>query len=66
MDLTRSAVKSWWDLFAPAYACEARGFIDCIRADREPVVTGFDGMQAVKVVNAGNRSIVERRPVRLD
>jgi len=66
MDLTSSAVKSWWDLFAPAYACEARGFIDCIRADREPVVTGFDGLQAVKVVNAGNRSIVERRPVRLD
>jgi myo-inositol 2-dehydrogenase/D-chiro-inositol 1-dehydrogenase/scyllo-inositol 2-dehydrogenase (NAD+) len=59
-------VRSWQDLFTEAYAAEDADFIQCILEDREPRVTGKDGLEAVRVVNAGNRSIGERRPVRLE
>lgn len=58
-------VQSWRDLFAEAYVAEAIEFIDAIRQDRPPRVGGADGLAAVRVVEAGNRSIRERRPVNL-
>ena len=59
-------VKSWRTLFTEAYAAEDRDFVDCILDDRPPIVRGIDGRMAVAVVNAGNRSIVERAPVRVE
>jgi len=59
-------VKSWRTLFTEAYAAEDRDFVDCILEDRPPRVRGIDGRMAVAVVNAGNRSIVERAPVRVE
>jgi myo-inositol 2-dehydrogenase/D-chiro-inositol 1-dehydrogenase/scyllo-inositol 2-dehydrogenase (NAD+) len=55
----------WRERFRQAYLAEDREFVRCIREDRPPAVTGHDGRMAVAVVNAGNRSIVERRPVKL-
>jgi myo-inositol 2-dehydrogenase/D-chiro-inositol 1-dehydrogenase/scyllo-inositol 2-dehydrogenase (NAD+) len=59
-------VKSWRTLFTEAYAAEDQDFVDCILEDREPRVRGIDGRMAVAVVNAGNRSIAERTPVRVE
>jgi predicted dehydrogenase len=59
-------VKSWRTLFTEAYAAEDQDFVDCILEDRPPIVRGIDGRMAVAVVNAGNRSIVERAPVRVE
>src|SRR5271157_1213970 len=59
-------VKSWRTLFTEAYAAEDQDFVDCILEDRPPRVRGIDGRMAVAVVNAGNRSIVERAPVRVE
>jgi predicted dehydrogenase len=59
-------VKSWRTLFTDAYEAEDQDFVDCIREDRPPRVGGMDGRMAVAVVNAGNRSIVERTPVRVE
>ena len=59
-------VKSWRTLFTDAYEAEDQDFVDCIREDRPPRVTGRDGRMAVAVVNAGNRSIVDRTPVRVE
>lgn len=56
-------VESWRQLFKEAYLNEDRAFINCILEDAEPKVTGEDGKMAVKVVNAGNISIVEKRMV---
>jgi predicted dehydrogenase len=56
-------VESWRSLFLDAYRAEDRSFIECIRNDTTPEVTGYDGMQAVEVVNAGNRSIETGLPV---
>lgn len=64
--VSAAAVKSWRNLFTEAYAKEDEDFIRSILEDRPPKVTGNDGLMAVKVVNAGNRSILERRPVSLD
>jgi myo-inositol 2-dehydrogenase/D-chiro-inositol 1-dehydrogenase/scyllo-inositol 2-dehydrogenase (NAD+) len=57
--------KSWQALFADAYRAEDEDFIRCILEDRPPRVTGLDGKRAVEVVNAGNQSIKEGRPVTL-
>lgn len=58
-------VKSWQNLFLDAYKLEDLKFIESIREDKTPEVTGTDGLEAVKVVNAGNTSIIEKRPVQL-
>jgi myo-inositol 2-dehydrogenase/D-chiro-inositol 1-dehydrogenase/scyllo-inositol 2-dehydrogenase (NAD+) len=62
---TTPIVHSWMDLFLDAYRAEDEDFVRCILDDRRPRAGGRDGKAAVMVVNAGNRSIVERRPVRL-
>jgi len=40
-------------------------FVDCILANREPVATGFDGLQATKVIVAMERSANIGAPVEL-
>jgi myo-inositol 2-dehydrogenase/D-chiro-inositol 1-dehydrogenase/scyllo-inositol 2-dehydrogenase (NAD+) len=59
------AVPSWRNLFQEAYLLEDQAFVDAIRNDQEPPVTGFDGQMAVAVVLAGNESIRTGKPVRL-
>ena len=59
------AVQGWQSLFIDAYKAEDEAFIQCISEKSEPKVTGLDGKQAVEVVNAGNKSIREKRPVKL-
>lgn len=56
-------VKSWRNLFIDAYRKEDAHFVECILKDEVPSVTGRDGLEAVKVVNAGNKSIIEKKPV---
>ena len=63
--LVRPGVKSWRNLFIDAYNREDQGFVESILGDSEPKVTGHDGKMAVKVVNAGNTSIIEKKPVNL-
>lgn len=58
-------METWRTLFIDAYRKEDQEFIKCIIEDKTPRVTGIDGKMAVKVVNAGNQSIQEKRPVRL-
>lgn len=65
-EIARPAVASWRDLFADAYVAEDAAFVTAVREDTEPGVDGYDGMMAVKVVEAGNQSIREGRPVCLN
>jgi predicted dehydrogenase len=57
------AVESWRNLFTEAYRHEDQGFIDAILNGTPPAASGHDGKMAVRVVNAGNQSIIEKRPV---
>lgn len=61
--ITSPYVQSWRTLFLDAYLEEDVQFIRAIVEDSEPLVTGQDGLEAVRVVNAGNTSIREGRPV---
>jgi myo-inositol 2-dehydrogenase/D-chiro-inositol 1-dehydrogenase/scyllo-inositol 2-dehydrogenase (NAD+) len=61
--IVRPFVRSWRNLFSDAYLAEDRDFVRSILEGRPPQVTGRDGLMAVQVVEAGNRSIRERRPV---
>jgi len=56
-------VSSWTKLFKDAYLAEDIAFVDSIINSTPPKVTGHDGEMAVKVVAAGNLSIVEKRIV---
>jgi myo-inositol 2-dehydrogenase/D-chiro-inositol 1-dehydrogenase/scyllo-inositol 2-dehydrogenase (NAD+) len=58
-------VKSWMSLFEEAYMEEDKAFIDAVRTKKEPLVTGLDGLEAVKVVKAGNLSIVSGKIIEL-
>jgi myo-inositol 2-dehydrogenase/D-chiro-inositol 1-dehydrogenase/scyllo-inositol 2-dehydrogenase (NAD+) len=64
--LKAPAVESWRNLFSDAYCNEDQGFIDAIMKGKPPVVSGRDGKMAVKVVNAGNQSIIEKKPIALN
>lgn len=58
-------VQSWRTLFIDAYFEEDSAFITAIQNHSEPLVTGLDGLEAVRVVNAGNTSIIEKRIVKI-
>jgi len=64
-EIVQPAVKSWRDLFFDAYLEEDRAFVQAILEDRPPSPSGRDGLEAVKAVNAGNRSIASGAPVKL-
>jgi predicted dehydrogenase len=64
-ELRQPSIVSWTDLYRDAYLAEDAEFIAAIREERNAEVTGQDGRAAVAIVNAGNLSIVERRPVSL-
>ena len=65
-ELRQPAIVSWTGLYRDAYLAEDCEFIDAIRSQRPAAVTGRDGRAAVAVVNAGNQSILERRPIQLN
>lgn len=60
-----SFVSSWMTLFLDAYLREDISFVEAIKNDREPSVTGYDGMMAVSIVEAGNRSILDGQVIQL-
>ena len=65
MKAAEEFTNSWKFLFKDAYLEEDIDFVRCILEDSSPRVTGHDGKMAVKVVNAGNLSIAEKRIVTL-
>ena len=64
--LKAPAVESWRNLFTEAYRYEDQGFVDAVMNGTPPAVSGYDGKMAVKVVNAGNQSITEKKPIWLN
>jgi len=52
--------------YRDAYVEELRVFLECVRGDRTPPVTGRDGLQATRIAAAAGRSLAERRPVAVE
>jgi myo-inositol 2-dehydrogenase/D-chiro-inositol 1-dehydrogenase len=49
-----------------SFVVELEAFIDSIREEKEPPVTGRDGLIPVLIGMAANRSMVENRPIRVE
>jgi myo-inositol 2-dehydrogenase/D-chiro-inositol 1-dehydrogenase len=64
---SHSAVPLYFfiERYAESYLRELREFVDCIRNDTKPPVTGADGRAAVVIALAAQRSYEEDRPVLL-
>lgn len=54
-------VNSWMTLFIDAYLAEDTSFVKAILEGVDTEVSGLDGRMAVATVEAGNRSILEKR-----
>jgi len=52
--------------YTPAYIEEMSAFVDAVRNDSEPAVTGVDGREPVVMAHAALKSYREHRPVSLD
>ena len=64
--LNAPAVESWRNLFTEAYRYEDQGFVEAVLNGTPPAVSGHDGKMAVKVVIAGNQSILDKKPIILN
>ncbi|MSU61868.1 MAG: inositol 2-dehydrogenase [Pedosphaera sp.] len=54
------------DRYADAYRAEMQSFVDCLRLDRPPAVSGMDGLLATMIGLAAGNSLAANRPVTLD
>lgn len=52
--------------YKDSYINEIKEFIDCVLNDKEPSVTGIDGLESVLVGLAAKQSLIEGRPVRIN
>lgn len=64
-EIRSSHITTWSKLFQDAYLEEDISFVECILQGVPPRATGYDGKMAVKVVEAGNRSLKENRIINL-
>jgi len=62
---SRPVHKTWPERFSWGYVYEINGFVDAVREQAPPAVTGLDGKRAVEAVVAANRSWQTGLPVEL-
>jgi len=53
---TQATADHFLTAFADAYLAEMRDFVDCMLSDREPRVTGTDGLKALAIAVAAEKS----------
>jgi myo-inositol 2-dehydrogenase/D-chiro-inositol 1-dehydrogenase len=58
-------VESFIERFAEAYRAEIRDFVTAIRGQRLPNAGAHDALEALRIALAADRSMRERRPVKL-
>ena len=63
--VAHDTVPDFMQRFDEAYRAQVQDFVECIRSDRPPSVTGRDARAATALAVAATRSLDERRPVEL-
>ncbi|KKL22175.1 hypothetical protein LCGC14_2438060 [marine sediment metagenome] len=63
--IKENAFKSWRNRFRDGYVDEMKSFINSIINGSRPLVSGYDGLAAVRAVVAANLSLVKGMPVEL-
>jgi len=59
-NVARAYPRTFQQRFGAAYRIELQDFVRCVVEDREPSVTGDDGMRAMEIALAATRSQRER------
>jgi myo-inositol 2-dehydrogenase/D-chiro-inositol 1-dehydrogenase len=54
------------DRYADSYRLELAAFLDALRTKKPMPITGEDGLKAMLIAMAANKSMAENRPVRID
>jgi myo-inositol 2-dehydrogenase / D-chiro-inositol 1-dehydrogenase len=54
------------DRYADSYRMELAAFLDALRTKKPMPITGEDGLQAMLIAMAANKSMAENRPVKID
>jgi len=60
-----TAYKVMWDRYTGAFVSEMEAFADAIKNDKQPPVTGIDGLYPVLMAAAATLSLKEGRPVKI-
>jgi inositol 2-dehydrogenase len=64
--LTFKGVQWFWGRFYEAYVKEDQAFVDAVLGDKEPPITGVDGLRVVEIAEACWRSWREKRPLTVE
>lgn len=64
-DIVNQTYKSWRNRFQDAYLAEIEHFIECVTENKEPKVSGEDGLRAVQAVIAANQSFIIGKPIEI-
>ena len=61
--ISHDVVPHFMERFENAYLTQIQNFVDNVLGDKEPPITGADGVAALVVALAGTKSFKENRPV---
>jgi myo-inositol 2-dehydrogenase / D-chiro-inositol 1-dehydrogenase len=62
---TAKPLDFFMERYSDSYLLEMQSFIDCLRNNKMPIVTGEDARIAAVIAMAAKRSSIENKPVRL-
>jgi myo-inositol 2-dehydrogenase/D-chiro-inositol 1-dehydrogenase len=63
---TENPLYFFLERYQQSFVAELGAFLDCVRQDREPPVTGVDGLIPLLIGLAATRSMREHRPIRVE
>lgn len=62
---SENTYKIMWDRYTGAFVAEIQAFAEAVQQDKEPEVTGMDGLYPVLMAAAATKSLKEGRPVKI-
>ena len=62
---SENTYKIMWDRYTGAFVAEIQAFAEAVQQDKEPEVTGMDGLYPVLMAAAASKSLKEGRPVKI-
>jgi len=62
---TRNVADHFLSSFADAYVAEIRDFVDCMLSDRQPRINGEDGLKALAIASAAEKSHLAAKPMKV-
>ena len=64
--LSGKPLNFFMDRYANTYVDELKAFVECIKYDKEPVVSGLDGLKPVLIGLAVKKSLESNKPIKVE